>query len=176
MNRLGRDLGIIALAIGLLVFQSALSTLVSLHPFTPNLILPIIIFLGVSPEFHFLRGAFLAFLLGYLLDRFCGNLMSVQTFVMVATYMIARGAGLRLFARGPAFQMMLTFFVCVMASGATLALRAIFERAAPFAWGGAVDTAIALAGPSLTTALAAPLIFFAVRRVDVARREEARAA
>lgn len=170
-----RSAGVLLLGFGLLVLQSAAATVLSLHVLAPNLLLPIVIFLGVSPDVHIVRGAVISFVLGYLLDAFCGNLMSLQTFVLVATFMVARGAGLRLFLRGPLFQILLTFLVGMLAGGTILALRAIFESLSPFPasiW----PTATSLVGASLLTALAAPLVFLAVRRIDtlvLRRREEA---
>ena len=169
-----RNAALIALGFGLLVFQTAVGTLISVHPLAPNLLLPMVIYLGVSHDVHIVRGAAISFVLGYLLDSFCGSPMGLQTFVLVATFMVARGAGLRLFMRGPAFQILLTFFVGLLAGGTILALRAIFERPAPFPAGNAWTTVASLVIPSGVTALAAPLVFLAVRRVDalVARRRE----
>lgn len=175
MISLVRSAALVGFAMLLLVAQSSLGTLVPLHPFEPNLLLPIVIYLGVSPDVSIVRGSSVSFVLGYLLDLFCGNLMSLSTFILVATFMLARGAGLRLFLRGPAFQVLLTFVVGVLASGAVLALRAIFEEPAPFPAGTVWDTFAALAAPALVTALLAPIVFPVVRRLDsfmVRRREE----
>ena len=95
-----RNLAFILLAFALLVFESALASLIPFESVAPNLLLPIVIYLGVTHDVHLVRGAALSFILGYLLDSFCGSPMGLSTFVMVATYLLARGAGLRLFARG----------------------------------------------------------------------------
>jgi rod shape-determining protein MreD len=171
-----RSGGIVLLGFFLLVFQSAVATVIPLHVVAPNLLLPIVIFLGVSPDVHIVRGAVISFLLGYLLDTFCGNLMSLQTFVLVATFLVSRGAGLRLFLRGPLFQILLTFLVGILAGGTLLALRAIFEAQAPFTSLSVWGTVLSVLGASLLTALAAPAVFVAVRRLDsfvLRRREEA---
>src|SRR5437773_1178534 len=86
-----------------LVLEAALGTLLPIYSFAPNLVLPIAIFLGVSAEIHIVRGVLISFALGYLLDSFCGNPMGLQTFVLTASFMLARGAGLRLFPQGPVF-------------------------------------------------------------------------
>ena len=91
-----RMIVVLAMGLLLLVLQSVVFGLVSLHPFSPNLVLPVVLFLGVSPEVPLVRGALVAFGLGYVLDVFAGNRMSLETFVCVATFMSARGAGLRL--------------------------------------------------------------------------------
>jgi rod shape-determining protein MreD len=156
----------------LLILQASASALANMHPFSPNLLLPVVIYLGVSHDVGLVRGGMLAFVLGYLLDSFTGSPMGLHTFVLVATYMLARGAGLSLFLRGPLFQIGLTFAVSVIAGGTILALRAIFERPAAFEAGTVWDTVYTLVAPALTTAALAPLVFLVVRRVDqlVARR------
>ncbi|MFW6050983.1 MAG: hypothetical protein ACODAU_07405 [Myxococcota bacterium] len=175
MNVLARSASLVGLGFALLVLQSTLAVLVSWHPLEPNLLLPIVIFLGVSPDVNLVRGAAISFALGYLLDLFSGSLMSLQTFVMVSTFMLVRGAGLRLFLRGPVFQIVLTFVVGVLASGAVLALRAIFEVRPPFPAGAPAETLLSLAAPALVTAVTAPLVFLAAQRIDtvmVRRRED----
>lgn len=163
----------------LLVVQATFATLVPAHGVAPNLLLPIAIYLGVSHDVWIVRGAALSFCLGVMLDAFSGNpWMSLQTFAVVATFLVSRFAGMRLFLRGPVFQVLLTFFVTLLTGGTILALRTIFEKPAPFAAGTAWGTAAALVGPALTTALVAPLVFVVVRRLDSvgARRREERPA
>jgi rod shape-determining protein MreD len=169
-----RNVTLIGLGFALLVAQAAISSLVPMHPWTPNLILPVAIYLGVSHDVNVVRGAAISFVLGYLLDSFCGSAMGLQTFVMVSTFMMARGAGLRLFLRGPAFQIALTFIVGILAGGTVLALRAIFEPPAPFTATTLVGNLKFLVVSALVTALTAPLVFAAVRRtelVTIRRRE-----
>lgn len=184
----------------LLVSQATLATYVSLHPFTPNLVLPMVIFLGVQPDVALLRGAMISFLLGYLLDEFCGSPVGLSTFVLVATFMVARGAGIRLFLRGSLFQIALVFVASILAGGTILALRAIFSPPDPFPLempaaglagdlvalfsgageddaprvGSVVGTATVLFGSALSTALCAPAIFAVMRRLDAleTRRRE----
>jgi len=172
-----RNLALIAFGFGLLVLQAVAATLVPVHAVAPNLLLPVVIYLGVSHDVHLVRGAALSFVLGYLLDSFCGSPMGLQTFVMVATFVLARFAGLRLFMRGVPFQVILTFVVSLLAGGTILALRAIFERPTPFPTSTALQMTLTVLGPSVTTALVAPFVFAAVRRVDgisVKRRDERR--
>ncbi len=173
-----RTIAFVLLGFVLLVVQAAVGVLLPLNEFAPNLLLPIVIYLGVANDLHVVRGASLAFVLGYLLDAFCGSPMGLQTFVMVATFLIARGAGLNLFMRGPLLQAIITFGFGVVAGGSILALRAIFEPPAPFPLGSVTDTVLALlAGAGVTGALA-PALFFVVRRLDglvTRRREEVRA-
>lgn len=170
-----RNIVLIGFGFLLLVAQAAVATLVPVHRFAPNLMLPIVIYLGVSHDVPIVRGASLCFVLGYLLDAFSGSSMGLHTFVLVATFMVARGAGLRLFLRGPAFQMVLTFMAGMAAGGTVLALRAIFEQPAPFPTDQLQSNTMRLVAPALATALAAPLIFATVRRIEALgaqRREE----
>jgi len=196
-----RNVAFIAFGFALLVVQSSIATRLSIHPLTPNLLLPMVIFLGVQQGVHVVRGALLSFLLGDLLDAFCGSPMGLQTFVLVATFMVARGAGIRLFLRGTLFQVVLVFVVALLAGGTILALRGIFSPPEAFPlempasgflgevirWvsggnpdeaprvGLVVGTALTVLASSASTALCAPLVFAAVRRIDALwtrRREE----
>ncbi len=197
-----RNFALLGFSFVLLVVQSALAARVSFHPFTPNLLLPIVIYLGVQQDVQLVRGAAIAFLLGFALDEFCGSPIGLFTFVMVATFMAARGAGIRLFLRGTLFQAGLVFLAAMLAGGTVLALRAIFSRAEPFPLemppgggagdvvesfrsdgepvsliGNVVGVAVTLVGSSAATALFARPIFAAVRRLDSmrARRRDAEA-
>jgi rod shape-determining protein MreD len=161
-----RNLALIGFGFALLILQAVLSTLIPLHTFAPNLMLPITIFLGVYHEVPIVRGALIAFVLGYLLDAFCGSPMGLHTFVLVAVFMVARGAGLRLFLRGPLFQISLTFMMSLLAGGTVVALRAIFEKLAPFPTADYRNTALILVQSSLVTALSAPPIFMAIRKIE----------
>jgi rod shape-determining protein MreD len=170
---------LVLLGFVILVLAGAVSTVFSLGPFAPNLILPMVIFLGVAPDVSIVRGVIVSFLLGYLLDLLTGNPMSLETFLCVATFLVARGAGLRLFLRGPAFQVGLTFLATLVAGGASLALRALFESQPPFAVHTATETLTTLVGPAVATALMAPFVFGLAQRVDgmsAGRRDDAGAA
>ncbi len=171
-----RGAALVVLGFVLLVVQGALAAVFPLGAITPNLILPTVIFLGVSPDVHIVRGVVVSFVLGYLLDVFTGNPMSLETFICVATFLVSRGAGLRLFLRGPAFQIGLTFLATLVAGGASLALRAVFENPPPFAVHTPLESASKLLGPAVATALLAPVVFGLALRVDgasAARRDDA---
>jgi rod shape-determining protein MreD len=179
VNGFLRSTALVAFGFGLLVVQSALGTVLPIHPFAPNLLLPMVIFLGVSPDVHVVRGVIISFLLGYLLDLLSGNPMSLATFVLVATFLVARGAGLRLFLRGPAFQVVLTFVATFVAGGVALTLRAVFEPPPPFTVPATFRVLPELLGLSVATAVFAPLVFAAVSRIDAmstTRRDDTGAA
>jgi rod shape-determining protein MreD len=195
-----RNTALIVFAFALLVTQAALGTRIAVHPFTPNLLLPIAIFLAAQHEVQLVRGAFLTFLLGYWLDEFCGSPVGLSTFVMVATYMVVRGAGIRLFLRSVAFQAALVFVASLLQGIAVIALRAVFSPPDAFtvrmpasgilgaalhlvapedrSLGSAVLVVAMLVASSLSTALCAPPIFGVVRKIETlrARRREAEGA
>jgi rod shape-determining protein MreD len=150
----------------MLTGQAALATFVPMHTFAPNLVLPIALSLGVAADVHLVRGALICFVLGYLLDAFCGNPMGLQTFVLVASFMLARAAASRLLPHGAFFTGMFAFTMSVASGFSILALRAIFEKKSDILTYDAWSTLRVLLQSSLVTALFAPPIFGAVRRID----------
>ena len=60
----------------------------------PNLVLPLIVFMGVH-EFSVVRGAGLACALGYALDLLAGAPVGLFTFISVSIFALARAAGVR---------------------------------------------------------------------------------
>jgi rod shape-determining protein MreD len=161
-----RNVLLVTFGLMLLTAQAAIATLLPMHTFAPSLVLPIVVCLGVSADVYIVRGALLAFALGYLLDAFCGNPMGLQTFVLVAAFMLARGAALRLFPHGPLFSALLTFGMALLTGFAVLALRAVFEKQTEVLTYAPARTARILLQSAFTTALFAPAIFAAVRRLD----------
>ena len=167
---------LIAFGFVLLVVETAVATRAPMYGFAPNLVLPMAIYLGVSAEVELVRGALVTFALGYLLDSFCGNAMGLQTFVLTASFVVARGAGLRLFPQGPLFQVLMTFVMAVAFSATVLSLRAIFEQ--PQVAGlrvSAADTLRPVLWSAAVTALVGPVIFSMTRRIDslgAPKREE----
>jgi rod shape-determining protein MreD len=93
----------------------------------PSLVLPLILFMGVH-EYSLVRGACVAFALGYLTDLIGVAPIGLYTFVYVAIYVLARAAGVRLAAQTTLMQLVLalafTLVHCVM----ILVLIAIFGR------------------------------------------------
>ncbi|MGF1464537.1 MAG: hypothetical protein ACFCGT_00255 [Sandaracinaceae bacterium] len=170
-----RFLALFVLAFLLLVVQGAVAVVFPLGAWAPNLLLPFVLYLGVSPDIPLVRGALLAFLAGYLLDIFSGFGLSLSAFVLLSTYLASRGSGLSLFLRGPFFQIGLTFAIEILAGGMTLALQAIFEPPPPFAADTVPHTVRTLAAGAAITALVSPLLYAGMARLDsalVRRREE----
>jgi rod shape-determining protein MreD len=179
----------VALALGLLIVQSSLSAVLPLHPFTPNVLLPMVLFLGVTPDVTLARGAALAFAAGLLTDEVTGAPLGLTTFVFVAAFLLTRVAGLRLFLRGVPFQIVATAGIAVVVAGVMLALCAIFEEPEVFmlvmpptgivgalasaVWGDdvplvgrAAHVVTVLLASGLATGLVSPLVYAATRRVD----------
>lgn len=187
-----KNVTLVAFAITLLVVQSSLGVLVPTYPFTPNLILPVVMFLAVSADISILRGGGLSLVFGWALDQFCGTPMGLSTAVMVATYIASRGAVHQLFLRGTTFQVGLSFAVALLAGGSMLALRAIFAPPEAFALalgasgvmrdvvafftgtgetdaplvGSAVEIAVTLTASAIATAACAPFVFSLLRRIE----------
>ena len=161
-----RSVFLIGFGFLLLTGQAAMATLVPMHTFAPNLVLPIALSLGVTADVHLVRGALICFVLGYLLDAFCGNPMGLQTFVLVAAFMLARMAASRLLPHQPFFTAMFSFTMSVASGFTILALRALFEKKSDILTYDALSTLQVLLQSSVVTALLAPPIFGAVRRID----------
>jgi rod shape-determining protein MreD len=160
------SLFLVAFGFGLLAAQAALATLIPMHTFAPNLMLPIALALGVSADVHLVRGASICFALGYLLDAFCGNPLGLQTFVLVALFMLARGAAVRLLPHGPMFIGLFALVMAIISGCAVLALRAMFEKRSEILTYDATGTLLVVLQSALATAFVAPPIFAAVKRID----------
>ncbi|MBX7194614.1 MAG: hypothetical protein K1X94_21345 [Sandaracinaceae bacterium] len=179
----------VLLALALLLVQSSLSVILPLHPFVPSVLLPMVLYLGVTPDVSLGRGAALAFAVGLVGDEVTGAPLGLGTFIFVAAFLLTRVAGLRLFLRGVPFQIVATTGIAIIAHGAMLALCAIFEPPEAFAlvmppagvlgaiaswiWGEdeplvgrAVDVATVLVATGLATGLLSPLVYAITRRVD----------
>ncbi len=166
MSGLLHGVGTVALGLGLLVLLSVVGTALPLHPFVPDVVLPLALLLGVRPDVPLVRGAATAFALGFVLDAFSGNPLGLHTFVTEAVFLVARGAGLRLSLRGVASQVALTFVVALAAVGVAFALRVIFEPPPPFPVSAPWALARDVLAPAVATALASPLVLAAARRLE----------
>lgn len=114
----------------LLIIQGNLHRLLGHVPLAgimPNLILPLIVFMGVH-EYSVVRGAALAFALGYALDMFAGAPVGLFTFITVAIFVLSRAAGVRLAAQTILTQLALAFGFALFESVTVLMLVAIFGR------------------------------------------------
>ncbi|HSN97921.1 MAG TPA: rod shape-determining protein MreD [Candidatus Nanopelagicales bacterium] len=158
-----RNSAFLAVGIALLVMQSNLFRVIGklhLPGATPSLLLPLIVFMGVH-EYSMARGAALAFLLGYLLDLFAGAPVGLFTFITVATFVVARAAGVRLAAQTFITKLALAFAFGLVEGVLVVILTAIFgqDAARPRA------LALLVAPHAVSTAIFAPLVFRLAERV-----------
>ncbi len=120
----------------------------------PALVLPIILFMGVH-EYSLARGAGVAFVLGYATDVLGIAPVGLYTFTYVATFVLARAAGVRLAAQTTWMQLLLVGAFALLQSIMVLVLLAIFGRDA---W--VPRSLYPLALPhAIATAAVAPIIF-----------------
>lgn len=180
---------LVALALGVLWMHASIAVVVDLRPFVPLVPLPLVLYLGVTPDVTLALGAAVAFVTAWLADVFTGAPVGLGAFVYVAAFLLTRVAGLRLFLRGVLFQVVATGSIAAIAAGAMLALAVIFEppevfplelppagvvgEVAEALWGEQVplvghvlDVAQSVVATGLATGLLAPLVYAAIRRVE----------
>ncbi|HVK70065.1 MAG TPA: hypothetical protein VM694_36680 [Polyangium sp.] len=161
-----RNTAFLAVGIALLVIQSNLYRLIGrlqIAGITPSLLLPLVVFMGVH-EYSIARGAALAFLLGYLLDLFSAAPIGLFTFITVATFVVARAAGVRLAAQTLLTKVALAFAFALLEGVLIVVLTAIFgtDTARPRA------LATLVAPHAIGTAIFAPFVFSLAERVHQA--------
>jgi rod shape-determining protein MreD len=136
----------------------------------PALVLPLIIFMGVH-EYSLARGAAVAFVLGYATDVLGIAPVGLYTFTYVATFVLARAAGVRLAAQTTWMQVLLAGAFAVLQSTMILVLLAIFGRDA---W--VPRSLYPLALPhAIATAAIAPIVFAACQALHAATTTSTRA-
>ena len=129
----------------------------------PNLVLPLIVFMGVH-EYSIVRGASLACGLGYALDLFSGAPVGLFTFITVSIFCLARLAGVRLAAQTILTQLALAFGFALFESITVLMLVAIFGRDPH-----SPRAQLSLVLPhAISTAIVSPLIFRLAERLHQA--------
>lgn len=129
----------------------------------PSLVLPLILFMGVH-EYSLVRGAGVAFALGYLTDLVGIAPIGLYTSTYVAIYVLARAAGVRLAAQTMLMQVGLALSFTLVHSVMILVLLAIFGRDA---W--VPRTLYPMALPHvLATGMVAPVVFRLASRVHAA--------
>jgi rod shape-determining protein MreD len=129
----------------------------------PSLVLPLILFMGVH-EYSLVRGASVAFVLGYLTDLVGIAPIGLYTSTYVAIFILARGAGVRLAAQTMLMQVALALAFTLVHSVMTLVLLAIFGRDP---W--VPRTLYPLTLPHvLATGVVAPFVFRLAHRIHLA--------
>jgi rod shape-determining protein MreD len=136
----------------------------------PALALPLILFMGVH-EYSLARGAAVAFVLGYATDVLGIAPVGLYTFTYVTTFVLARGAGVRLAAQTTWMQVLLVGAFAILQSTMILVLMAIFGRDA---W--VPRSLYPLALPhAIATAAIAPAVFRLAQAIHVATSASPRA-
>lgn len=161
-----RNTAFLAMGLILLIAQANLHRLVGRIPLSgiqPNLILPLIVFMGVH-EYSVLRGAALAFVLGYAFDLFAGAPVGLFTFVSVSIFVLSRALGVRLAAQTILTQLALAFAFAVFEGVTILTLLTIFGRD-PYGPSALVSIVVPHA---LATAAISPAVFRIAGRVHAA--------
>lgn len=161
-----RNTAFLALGLGLLLLQSVAFWFLGFVPwsgFTPSLTLPLIVFMGTH-EYSLSRGAALACVLGYGLDLLAAAPVGLFTFVFVATFVLARAAGVRLAAQHIITQAPLAFVFSAAQSVMTLVLLAIFGRNPA----GAREMIDLVLPHAISTAVFSPLVFALASRIHSA--------
>lgn len=127
---------------------------------TPNLVLPVVIFLGVH-ESNMVRGALLAFGIGYLSDVMGGAPIGLFTFVSVTLWWLSRVLGVRLTAQTVLTRSSLAFAFSLLEGALVLVLLAVFgadnRRPMELAW--------VVFPRALVTAVFAPFVFRIAQRL-----------
>jgi rod shape-determining protein MreD len=120
----------------------------------PALVLPLVLFMGVH-EYSLPRGAAVAFAFGYATDVLGIAPVGLYTFTYVATFVLARAAGVRLAAQTAWMQVLLVGAFSILKATMILVLLAIFGRDA---W--VPKSLYPLALPHvIATAATAPIVF-----------------
>jgi rod shape-determining protein MreD len=162
-----RNTAFLAMGLVLLILQANLHRLIGRIPIagiSPSLLLPLIIFMGVH-EYSVLRGAALAFVLGYTLDLFAGAPVGLFTFESVAVFVLSRAAGVRLAAQTLLTQLALAFGFSLFESLTILMLLAIFGKNNPYGPRALVSLVLPHA---LSTAALSPIVFRIAERIHQA--------
>jgi rod shape-determining protein MreD len=161
-----RNTAFLGFGLGLLLLQSVLfwvTRAIPISGMTPSLVLPLIVFMGVH-EYSLARGAALACVLGYGVDLLAAAPVGLFTFASVATFVLARAAGVRLAAQHVITQMPLALAFSVVQSAVVLVLLAIFGKNPH----GPRDMLALVLPHAFATALVSPVVFALASRIHTA--------
>ncbi|MFO0613710.1 MAG: hypothetical protein U0414_14040 [Polyangiaceae bacterium] len=160
-----RNSAFLAFGIGLLILQSNLHWVIDRirAGTTPNLLLPLLLFMGVH-EYSIARGAALSFTLGYLLDVFAAAPVGLFTSICVATFFVSRLAGVRLAAQTLLTKIALAFAFALFQGILVVVLTAILGNDP----GRARSLASVIPPDAIATAMFAPFVFRIAERIHLA--------
>jgi len=131
-----------------------------LHGLTPDLALPLVVFVGVH-EPSMAKGALFAFAIGYAHDILAGAPVGLFTFVSVAVWWLSRIAGVRLTAQTWLTRVSLGFVFSVIEGALLLVLLAVFgnDNRRP------VELSSIVLPHAVATGLCSPLLFRLAQRL-----------
>lgn len=170
-----RNLAFLVAGLVLLLLQANIFRVIAwvhVPGLVPSLVLPLIVFMGVH-EYSLARGAAVAFVLGYATDLIGIAPIGLFTFTYVATFVLARAAGVRLAAQTMWMQALLATAFALLHSVMLLVLLAIFGRDKD-AWVPRQIYPLALPHV-LATGFIAPLVFRVAQRIHAATTTSPRA-
>jgi rod shape-determining protein MreD len=165
-----RSAAYISVAILLLLVQSNFYRLIGplsdlfghrfTHGITPDLVLPLVMFLGVH-EPSMSKGALLAFGIGYAEDILGGAPIGSFTFISVAIWWLSRIAGVRLTAQTWLTRASLGFVFAAVEGALLLVLLAVFgnDNRRP------VELSSIVLPHALATGLCSPMLFHLAQRL-----------
>lgn len=136
-----------------------------LHGATPNLVLPLIVYVGIH-EHSMVRGALLAYGIGWAIDLLGPAPMFLFRFTAVVLWWLARIASVRLSAQTFMTRVPLAFAFSLIESAILLTLLAIFgaDNRRPLELGAMVVPR------AIGTALFAPFLFALAHRLQIEGR------
>jgi len=155
-----RNAALLSVGILLILIQGRVLSFVPIAGAMPNLVLPLVIFLGVH-EHSMARGALLAFSLGYANDLLAAAPIGLFAFVYVALWWLARVAGVRLTAQTHITKALLSFAFSLAESIIILTMLAIFGSDAQ----KPLEISAFILPRACATAVLAPLVFLVAQRV-----------
>jgi rod shape-determining protein MreD len=133
-----------------------------MHGATPNLVLPLVLYLGIV-ETSMARGASLAFCLGWVLDILGGGPAFLFRFTLVAVWGLTRTVSSRVSVQSLTSRIPLAFAGSVLESAIILTLLAIFgaDSQRP------IDLSSQVLPHAISTALLSPLGFSLAHRIQM---------
>lgn len=127
---------------------------------TPDVVLIVVLYVGLSARGQLAGACALALVLGWFADLFAGAPKGLHMAAYALAGLAARGASSRILVRGP-LPVALTALIFALAQGAlVVVLRTSLQPS--LGWGGLRQVPLA----ALATAILAPLAFRALRRID----------
>lgn len=129
---------------------------------TPNLVLPMVVYLGIHEE-SMARGALLSFGLGWELDLLGGGPAFIHRFTLVAVWWLSRIASSRVSTQSVVMRLPLAFAASLAESAIILTLLAIFglDSKRP------LELSALLLPRALATTLLAPAVFDLSHRLAI---------